>query len=55
MLIECAAKGDMVGQLSEWPYLREALVRHGHVLPMDTPAERVIELCRQIVNEEINA
>jgi hypothetical protein len=53
MLIELAAKGDMTGELAEWPFLRDALRNHGHPLPPDTTAQEVIDLCRQLIDEEV--
>ncbi len=53
MLIESAANGDMVGELGELPFLRDALRNHGHPLQPDTPAQEVIALCRQLIDEEV--
>lgn len=55
LLIETAAKGDLAGELGEWPFLREALKNHGYPLPPDTPAQEVVALCRQLVDEECGA
>ena len=52
MLIELAAKGDMTGELGEWPFLRDALRNYGHPLPPDTPAQEVVALCKQLIDEE---
>lgn len=54
-LIEAAARGEMTGELGEWPFLRQALRDQGQPLPPDTPAEKVIALCRQLIDEQLRA
>jgi hypothetical protein len=55
MLIEAGARGGMLGELGEWPYLRDALKNYGHPLPPDTPAQEVVSLCRQLIDEDSQA
>jgi hypothetical protein len=53
--IELAARGDYTGTLAEWPFLAAALARRGYLLSLGTPAQEIIALCRQLIDEECRA